>query len=101
MAEKIHCPELGANMITCIGQFYLNTGKEEEALPLFKKAYAMEDEMGNNVGKAYLLVDMAGIYLLRHDNNKALGLYRTALAVQKDSNSFNNSLTCKTPGTLI
>ena len=67
LAEKVNDRLLAANMVRNIGQFYINTGKDEEALRDFKKAYGIMQELGDSVGKAYLLVDIASVYYLRHD----------------------------------
>jgi hypothetical protein len=48
----------------------------------------MAGDIGNAVAKAYLLVDMADIPLLRHEYDKALALYREALQVINDPNGF-------------
>jgi two-component system sensor histidine kinase/response regulator len=88
LAEKVNEKRLAANMIRNIGLFYINTGKQEEALQHLNKAYAMMQEMKDSVGKAYLLVDMAGVYQLRHDYDKALELYRQAMQVINDPNGY-------------
>jgi two-component system, sensor histidine kinase and response regulator len=88
LAEKVNNKRLAGNMIRNIGLFYLNTEKTEEALQHLQKAYGIMQELKDSVGKAYLLVDMAGIHWLGHNYDKALELYNTALQVLNDPNGY-------------
>jgi tetratricopeptide (TPR) repeat protein len=88
LAEKIKDKEVELNMLRNIGLFYFNTGKEAEALQNFNKASKMAGDIGHVVAKAYLLVDMAAIPLMRHEYDKALALYHEALQVINDPNGF-------------